>query len=131
MLIDSNIIIYAAQPERSDLRQLIANHAPFVSAVSYVEVLGYHQLSDAERQHFTAFFESATVLAITTPVLEQSVKVRQLKKMTLGDALIAATCLVHGLTLITRNKKDFEWIPNLSVIDPFTEAIDNSVNQSE
>ncbi|KAA3663606.1 MAG: type II toxin-antitoxin system VapC family toxin [Chloroflexi bacterium] len=131
MLIDSNIIIYAAQLERSDLRHLIATHAPFVSAVSYVEVLGYHQLSDAERQHFTAFFESATVLAITTPVLEQSVKLRQLKKMTLGDALIAATCLVHSLTLITRNKKDFDWIPNLPVIDPFTETIDNLENQSE
>ena len=58
MLIDSNIIIYAAQPAHSDLRQLIATHAPFVSAISYVEVLGYHQLSDVERQHFVTFYLS-------------------------------------------------------------------------
>lgn len=41
MLADSNIIIYAAQPEHADLRQFIAEHSPVVSAVSYVEVLGF------------------------------------------------------------------------------------------
>jgi hypothetical protein len=40
MLLDSNIIIYAAQPEHADLRTFIAEQAPEVSAVSVVEVLG-------------------------------------------------------------------------------------------
>jgi predicted nucleic acid-binding protein len=39
MLLDSNIIIYSAQPENQFLRRLIAEKAPAVSAVSYVEVL--------------------------------------------------------------------------------------------
>ena len=34
MLIDSNIIIYAAQPANAELRQFIATQAPAVSAVS-------------------------------------------------------------------------------------------------
>ena len=42
MLIDSNIIVYAAKPEYADLRRFIAEHAPTVSAISYVGVLGYH-----------------------------------------------------------------------------------------
>jgi toxin FitB len=50
MLVDSNILIYAAQPAHAHLRQFIAEQAPTVSAVSYVEVLGYHQLDDEERQ---------------------------------------------------------------------------------
>ena len=37
MLIDSNIIIYAAKPEHPELRSFIAMHTPLVSAVSYVE----------------------------------------------------------------------------------------------
>lgn len=82
MLIDSNIIIYAALPDHEKLRILIANHAPYVSAVSYVEVLGYAGLTEEERQHFTAFFEAATILSITEPILEQAIKLRQLKKMT-------------------------------------------------
>ena len=39
--------------------------------------------------------------------------------MSLGDALIAATALDHELTFATRNTKDFDWIPNLSLINPF------------
>ena len=49
MLLDSNIIIYAAQPKYSELRRFIAEHTPAVSAVSYVEVLGYHHLTEPDR----------------------------------------------------------------------------------
>lgn len=34
------------------------------------------------------------------------------------DSLLAATALAHGLTLVTRNLKDFEH-PDLKVIDPW------------
>jgi predicted nucleic acid-binding protein len=119
MLIDSNIIIYASQPEHAMLRNFIALNAPAVSAVSYVEVLGYHELGEEERRHFEAFFAAAAVLPLSEAVIEQAVKIRQQRKMTLGDALIAATCLVYRLTLVTRNTKDFTWITQLSVLDPF------------
>ena len=118
MLIDSNIIIYAAQPEYEHLRQWIAEHTPAVSAVSYVEVLGYDKLSAVERRYFTAFFEAAPQLPLSGDVLVQAVKLRQLKKMSLGDALIAGTALAYNLTLITRNVSDFAWIAGLSVFDP-------------
>jgi len=36
-----------------------------------------------------------------------------------ADALIAATALHHGLTLVTRNEKDFD-IPGLAVVNPFS-----------
>ena len=107
MLLDSNVIIYASQPEHAALRELIAEQSPYVSAISYVEVLGYYDLTLEERKFFEQFFQSANVLAISDPVLVEAVKLRQLRKMTLGDSLIAATTLVHGLTLVTRNQKDF------------------------
>ena len=119
MLIDSNIIIYAAKPEHSGLRKFIEEHEPAVSAVSYVEVLGYHKLSEQERQHFEEFFDAANVLPISGDVLEQAVKLRQTRKMTLGDSLVAGTALAHELTLVTRNTKDFDWIDKLSLLDPF------------
>lgn len=37
------------------------------------------------------------------------------------DSLLAATALAHGLTLITRNLKDFQH-PGLAVVDPWSEA---------
>ncbi|MGL4612004.1 MAG: type II toxin-antitoxin system VapC family toxin [Trueperaceae bacterium] len=118
MILDSNIIIYAAQPEHQFLRDFVVQHSPAVSAVSYVEVLGYHKLGN-EKQLLEAFFEVATVLPISDDVLLQATKLRQLRKLTLGDALVAATALVHDRTLVTRNDQDFLWIPNLTVINPF------------
>jgi glucosamine-6-phosphate deaminase len=118
MLIDSNIIIYAAKPEYDDLRMFITENSPAVSAISYVEVLGYHRLTEQELQHFEAFFSAATVLALSQTILDEAVKLRQVRKITLGDALVAATALVYNLTLVTRNIKDFEWIPNLSILNP-------------
>lgn len=118
MLLDSNIIIYAAKPEHGDLRNFIAKNSPAVSAVSVVEVLGYHRLSEVEREHFEAFFAAAAVLPISAAVITEAVKLRQTKKMTLGDSLIGATALVFGRTLVTRNMKDFAWISGLGLLDP-------------
>src|SRR5262245_44726957 len=82
MLIDSNIIIYAAKPEHNDLRRLIAEHAPAVSAISVVEVLGYHRLTPPERQHFEEFFVAASVLPVSAAVIDHAVRLRQARKMT-------------------------------------------------
>lgn len=120
MLLDSNIIIYAAQPEHDDLRTLIAEHAPAVSAVSVVEVLGYNKLTDEARAHFEEFFAAARVLAVSDSVIEWAVRLRQQRRMKLGDALIAGTALTHDLTLVTRNTDDFRWVSNLRLRDPFT-----------
>ncbi len=119
MLLDSNIIIYSAQPEHTQLRELIAEYAPAVSALSYLEVLGYHLLTEQQRQYFEEFFQVALVLPISQDVLEQAVILRQQRRMTLGDAIIAGTALVHGLTLITRNTNDFRWIGQLELLNPF------------
>jgi toxin FitB len=52
MLLDINIIIYASQPEHGQIRQFIGEHDIVVSAVSYVEVLGYHRLNEENRLYF-------------------------------------------------------------------------------
>ncbi len=45
MLLDSNILIYAADPGYDHLRQFIAKIEPVASVISKVEVLGYQKLS--------------------------------------------------------------------------------------
>ena len=119
MLVDSNIIIYAAQPEYKRLHQFVAEQVTAVSAASYVEVLGYHRLSTVQRTMYQDLFQSLNVLPISTDVVEQAVILRQQRKMGLGDALIAATALVHELTVATRNVSDFRWVEGLSVLNPF------------
>ena len=119
MLIDSNIIIYAAMPEHHWLRDFIAEHAPAVSAISYVEVLGYHRLTQHDREYFEDFFAASLIFPISNAVLEQAVRLRQIRRIALGDALVAATALAHNSMLVTRNTDDFDWIENLRLLNPF------------
>ena len=119
MILDSNVIIYTTQPEHDFLRQLIADKVPTASAISYVEVLGYHRLTETERKDLEAFFAQARVLPLSQPVLEMAVRLRQAKNIKLGDSLIAATALLYDLTLVTRNTTDFGGIANLRVVNPF------------
>ena len=41
----------------------------------------------------------------------------------LGDLMIAATASTHGMAVVTRNVKDFEYLP-VRVINPFEERTD-------
>jgi predicted nucleic acid-binding protein len=44
---------------------------------------------------------------------------RQQKKTSLADAVIAATALAHDLPLVTRNVDDFKHVAGLKLINPF------------
>ncbi len=118
MLLDSNSIIYSIKPEFGHLRKLIAQHNPAVSAISYIEVLGYHQLLETDKQDFLAFFNTARIIHISHPVLKQAVTLRQQRKMSLGDSIISATAILNNLTLVTANVKDFHWIEHLKLLNP-------------
>ena len=121
MLLDSSIIIYAALPEYGAPQDFIAKHAPAVSAISRVEVLGYHLLTQQDRSEFEEFFAAATVLPVSDLVISKAIELRPQRKLKLGDALIAGTALAHGLTLVTRDLQDFEWIDGLGLLDPLRE----------
>jgi toxin FitB len=121
MLLDSNSIIYSIKPEFNHLRELIAQHNPAVSAISYVEVLGYHQLTESDKQDFIEFFSTARIIPVSQSVLEQAVKLRQQRKISLGDSIISATAIINDLTLITANISDFRWIQNIKLQNPLKE----------
>lgn len=82
-------------------------------------MLGYHRLTEEYRLYFEEFFGVVEVLPISNAVLDRAVLLRQMRRMTLGDAIIAATALVYDRTLVTRNIGNFQWISELTLINPF------------
>jgi predicted nucleic acid-binding protein len=122
-LIDSNPIIYAAQSEHDELRGYIADEAPFVSVVSKVETLGYHGLDTGEKAFLEDFFGAAAVLPVSQNVVEEAIRLRQKRNMSLGDALIAGTATSRELRVVTHNTGDFDWIDELEVFDPLERAV--------
>lgn len=118
ILLDSNIIIYSAQPAHAHLRPLVSDPANAVSAFTILEVLGYQSLWPIDKIYFEAAFQIVEVFDISQIILNQAVVLRQSHKMSPGDAIIAATALVHGCDLYTRNESDFQWITGLKIVNP-------------
>jgi predicted nucleic acid-binding protein len=118
MLLDSNIIIYSYQREYPAIDHLIATNPIKLSEISYIETIGYQKITPLEEQYLKALFTATTVLPVDSTVIKQATSLRQQRKMSLGDALIAATALVYELTLVTRNTADFKWIPDIKLINP-------------
>lgn len=122
VLADSNILIYATRPEHAGLRSWLLANLPGISIISRVEVLGYHRLRDAERAALSGLIDNLKAYYLTPASYEIAIQLRQRQKMSLGDALIAATCLEHGLTLATANLDDFTWIDELRAFNPLDDA---------
>lgn len=120
MLLDSNIIIYAAQPMHAALRGFVAEHAPAASVISQIEVLGYHGLEEEDKARLENFFAATELFPLSASVVQQAIRLRQDRRMSLGDSIVAATALVHGhgRTLVTHNTSDFRWIAELQLFDP-------------
>lgn len=62
--------------------------------------------------------DDAIVYELSTEVADVCISLRKKYKTKLPDAIIAATALVTGLTLITRNVNDFKDIKDLKVLNP-------------
>jgi predicted nucleic acid-binding protein len=118
ILADSNIIVYAAAGNNPNLTNWFIENSPAVSAISMVEVLGYHKLSATEKSSLENLFDSITIIYPTPEIFQTAISLRQQKSISLGDALIAATAIYHNLSLATHNTSDFKWIETIKLIDP-------------
>ena len=130
ILIDSNIIIYAASGNFPALTEWLAEQMPAVSAVSMLEVLGYHKLKAQEKVELESLFSQFTILYPTSEIFQLAINLRQKRSLSIGDVLIAATALHEALTLATHNTIDFSWIDGLSLLDPLKRE-DSKKEQNE
>lgn len=88
--------------------------------ISRVEALGFTGISMEEENAIEAVFDCVTKLPVTSEVIERAILLRRQWRMTLGDALIASTALVHNLPLATHNLHDFREIAGLALHDPLS-----------
>lgn len=118
MLLDSNAIIYITND--ISLENLFLGNELCASIATKIEVVGFHRISEIEKQKLEAFFDSIKVFELTETIVKQAIILRQQKNMSLGDAIIAATALVYKLPLVTANVDDFDWIEELEIINPLS-----------
>ena len=118
-LLDSNIIIYATQTAHADLLPLLYDADSYVSEITKLEVLGYHGFYEVSKQNMNDLFETLQIISVNSRAIDKAITLRQIRKMSIGDSIIAAVALLKDYEVSTRNISDFNWIPELTVVNPF------------
>ena len=120
-LLDTNTVIdFCTSKLPVNAKNLLISIDPQISVITRVELFASTKISLQEKETLEIFIDMATIFDhIDEEIVEQTIKLRQQYKTQLPDAIIAATALVNGLILITRNSKDFEHIADLGVINPY------------
>jgi predicted nucleic acid-binding protein len=95
----------------------VFDQTPTISVITEIEALSWIN-TDKNKEHIVkAFVQDATVLALTSSVVAQCVRIRRSRKIKTPDAIIAATAIAHNLILVTSDS-DFNTIQGLQIIDP-------------
>jgi predicted nucleic acid-binding protein len=109
-LIDTNIVIYYFNGLTDDetIHTILADSFK-ISIITKIEFLGWEQFASDPESHSKAkeFISHATVFDLKNAIAEQTILLRQKFKVKTPDAIIAATALVNGLTVVTNNTSDF------------------------
>lgn len=117
-LIDTNAIIDFAEGKLSAEGKLflsrILDADPRISIITKIELLGF----SAVGQTIVDFVAEAIVINLTDDVIDQTIALRKKHKIKLPDAIIAATALVQGATIVSHNTRDFQHIKKLKCLDP-------------
>jgi len=122
-LLDTNVISELRRPDKADRKVAAwANARPaasfFLSAISILEIelgaLLIARKDPAQGAHLRAWIDhqilarfECRILAVDTAVAQRCARLHVPDPRAERCALIAATALVHGLTVVTRNVADF------------------------
>jgi hypothetical protein len=121
-LLDSNIVIAGASPSSKAIDRDVFEKPYSISVITRIEVLGFHQLTSEDYADLLAVLAGGKELPLDEAVAERAIQLRKQRRMGLGDAIIAATALVHDLPLVTRNLDDFKHVASLMLKNPFTSS---------
>lgn len=138
-LLDTNVISELRKPERRADVGVCAWVAARVSSDLYLSVItvleveiGIGRLArrdPAQAGRLQTWLNedlldafAGRILPVDVPVARRAARLHVPDPRPERDALIAATAAVHGLTVVTRNIKDFESL-DVAVVDPWGEAV--------
>ncbi len=118
-LMDSNAVIdFFNSKLNPGGKNFIASVDPRISVITQIELLSNKNMPSTEWEQLQAFIQIATIYTLDHGIVEKTIMLRQQHRIKIPDAVIAATALLHGLSLITRNLSDFKSIAGLAVINP-------------
>jgi predicted nucleic acid-binding protein len=111
LLIDTDVFI---DHLRGSAELKVGRNRLHYSVVTRAELFSGNSASDVSARLLAPFRE----IPVDRAIAERSGRIRRETGIRLPDALIAATALERGLTLTTRNRRDFGTVRGLRMRDP-------------
>jgi|SRR6185312_9524415 len=121
---DTNTAIYYLQrqfPASAEqfMDGILKEFQPCISAITEIELLCWRTANENDLAVLNSFIFDSVVFELEKDIKAKTVALRKNHRIKLPDAIIAATAIVNGLTLLTRNVSDFQQISDLSFISPW------------
>ena len=118
MLIDTDIIIWSLRGEDSATDYIDSLEDIQISDVTYMELVqGTLRKKEFRNLKKTLDYIGSERISITSDVSQKAVDLVETyahsHSMQMGDALIAATAIIHNLPFSSGNKKHFDYISDL------------------
>lgn len=132
-LVDSNTFSELVQPVANQkvIDNYLANQSKIYLAVTVWQEMcfGYHRMPDGKRKDKIHAFLYEQILALPMLMYDKTcadihAKMRadcekKGKTLSYSDSQIASIALAHGLTVVTRNVRDFQAIDGLHIVNWF------------
>ncbi|MDF5718753.1 MAG: type II toxin-antitoxin system VapC family toxin [Rhizonema sp. NSF051] len=123
ILCDTNIVIEFYKNNTAIIQELrlISIHQLAISVITRAE-LYYGAINKNELNRILQHLDLLQNIPIDQPISEKFIQLMAQyslsHKLTIPDALIAATALIHNISLYTLNLKDFRFIQGLNIYNP-------------
>lgn len=120
-MIDTNVVIGhldSVLPEKG-LEFMDDLPTIMLSVVTRIELLSWRSATESQLTVLESYISDAKVFDLSEAIIKKTIYIRKEHHIKLPDAIIAATALVHGLILLTRNTSDFNRIVGLEIVNPW------------
>ncbi|MCG6138179.1 MAG: type II toxin-antitoxin system VapC family toxin [Nostoc sp. LLA-1] len=120
ILCDTNILIEFYKNNTAIIQELrqIGIHQLAISVITRAE-LYYGAINKNELNRIQQHLDILQNIPIEQPISEKFIQLMAQyslsHKLTIPDALIAATAIIHNISLYTLNRKDFRFIQGLNI----------------
>lgn len=120
MLVDTDVLIWHLRGYPQATRRLDELPSLTLSAVSYLELLqGMRNKAELVAVQKMLQRRRATMLPVTEAITQRAIALMEVLTLShglqMGDALIAATALDHGLPVLTGNVRHFAAVPGVLI----------------
>ena len=121
---DTNIAVYYLQQQLPPyagkvMDDIAGNSRICFSVITEIELFSWKTATAFDFDLVNMFVDMSLLFDLKKDIRKNASELRRQYDLELPDAIIAATAVFHGLTLITDNTTNFAEIENLSLLNPF------------